>query len=53
MATAALSTAHSADRDAWIASLRDAIRRGEYRVNPQVVADAALRDGRFRLQLLH
>ena len=52
MVTAAAPPTPSADRDAWLASLRDAIRRGEYRVDPHAVAEAALRDDRFRQQLL-
>jgi anti-sigma28 factor (negative regulator of flagellin synthesis) len=39
-------------RDVWLASLRDAIRRGEYRVDPHAVAEAALRHDGFRQQLL-
>jgi anti-sigma28 factor (negative regulator of flagellin synthesis) len=52
MVTAAVPPTPSADRDAWLARLRDAIRRGEYRVDPGAVADAALRHDAFRRQLL-
>jgi anti-sigma28 factor (negative regulator of flagellin synthesis) len=51
MVTTAVPPTPSADREAWLASLRDAIRSGQYRVDPRAVADAALRDDRFR-QLL-
>jgi anti-sigma28 factor (negative regulator of flagellin synthesis) len=52
MVTAAVPPTPSADRDAWLHALRDAIRRGQYRIDSHAVADAALRHDAFRRQLL-
>jgi anti-sigma28 factor (negative regulator of flagellin synthesis) len=52
MVTAAVPLTPSADREAWLHALREQIRRGQYRVDPRAVADAALRHDDFRRQLL-
>ena len=52
MVTAAAPQPPSTDRKVWLATLRETIKRGEYRVDPHAVANAALRHDEFRRQLL-
>jgi anti-sigma28 factor (negative regulator of flagellin synthesis) len=52
MVAAAVPPTPSHDRNAWLHALRDAIRSGQYRIDPHAVAEAALRDPAFRRHLL-
>lgn len=52
MLTTAASPTSRPDRDARLRRLSAAIKRGDYRIDPGAVADAALRHERFKQQLL-